>query len=139
MGVLDSGSEIIAMSKCIWKELRLLIHSNHTKKMSSVNTSVNSTIGVLKNLAINFSDGEVMLQVQVLACANFNLLLGHPFHCLMSVMTEDFLDRSQNITLCDPNLRKQFTLPMCPWSKGCPHCCENKQCNSHQSIIKMGF
>ena len=94
MGVLDSRSEIITMLKRIWEELELPIHLDHTMKMSFANTSVDSTIGVLKNLAINFSLGKVILQVQVLAHINFDLLLGHPFHCLMSVMIKDFLDGS---------------------------------------------
>ena len=94
MGVLDSGLEIIAMPKCIWEELGPPICSDHTMKMSSANTSMDSTIRVLKNLAVDFGTREVMLQVQVLAYANFNLLLGCPFHCLMSVMTEDFPDKS---------------------------------------------
>ena len=108
-------------------------------KISSANTSVDLTIGVLENLTIDFGAKKVMLQVQVLAYTNFNLLLGHAFHCLMSVMTEDFPDRLQNITLCDLNSGKQFALPTRPWSKGCPCCHENKQCNSCQSVIEMGF
>ena len=61
MGVLDSRLEIIAMPKYIWKELRLPIQSDHMMKMSSTNTSVDSTIGILKNLAIDFGAREVML------------------------------------------------------------------------------
>ena len=33
-----------------------------------------------------------MVQVQILARANFDLLLGQPFHCLMSTTMDDFLD-----------------------------------------------
>ena len=61
MGVLDSGLEIIAMPKCIWEELGPPICSDHTMKMSSANTSINLTIDILKNLAISFGTGEVML------------------------------------------------------------------------------
>jgi hypothetical protein len=87
------------MPKCIWEELRVPIWSDHMMKMSSTNVSIDTTIGVLENLVLDFGTGEVMLQVQVLACANFDLLLGQPFHCLMSVNTEDFPDGSQTITL----------------------------------------
>ena len=44
--------------------------------MMSANTSINSTIGVLEDLALDFSAGEVLLQVQIMGCANFDLLLG---------------------------------------------------------------
>lgn len=97
------------------------------------------TIGVLKNLMLDFGTGKVMVQLQVLAHTNFDLLLESPFHCLMSTTTEDFPDGSQLIILHDPNSGKQITLPMCPWLEGCLCCCEKKSYISHQSIIKMGF
>jgi len=103
-GVL--GLEIIAMLKRIWEGLGLPIRSDHTMKMSSANTSIDTTIDVLENLILDSGVGEVMVQVQILACANFNLLLGRPFHCLMSATTNDFPDRSQTITLRDPNTGK---------------------------------
>ena len=138
-GVLDSGSEIIAMPKHVWEDLGLPIRSDHTMNMSSANTSVDTTVGILKNLALDFGGGEVLVQVQVLARANFDLLLGRPFHCLMSATTEDFPDGSQNLTLRDPNTGKQYTIPTRPWSEGCPRCRENQHCSNHQSIVKMGF
>ncbi|KAF8430926.1 hypothetical protein L210DRAFT_3416995 [Boletus edulis BED1] len=111
-GIMDSGSEIVAMPKCIWEEIGLPIRSDHTMKMSLANTSIDMMIGVLKNLILDVSAGEVMVQMQVLARANFDLLLGQLFHCLMSAATEDFPDGSQMITLRDPNMGKQFALPM---------------------------
>jgi hypothetical protein len=59
-GVSDSGSEIIAMPKRIWEELGLPIRSDHTMKMSSANTSIDMTIGVLANLVLDFGAGEVV-------------------------------------------------------------------------------
>ena len=138
-GILDSGSEIVAMLKWIWEELRLPIRFDHTMNMSSTNTSIDTTLGVLENLVVNFGTGEVMVQVQILTHTNFDLLLGRPFHCLISANTEDFPDGSQTITLHDPNTGKQFALPTCPWSEGCLHCCEKTQCNSHKSVVEMGF
>ena len=76
MGVLDSGSEVAVMPKCIWDELGLPLHSNHVLRMTSANTSVDLTIGVLENLVLDFGAGEVLLQVQIMGHANFNLLLG---------------------------------------------------------------
>ena len=110
------------MPKCIWEELGLPLHSNHVLQMTSVNTSVDSTIGVLENLALDFGAGEVLLQVQIMGCDNFDLLLGQPFHCLMSTTTEDSPDGAQLITLHNPNMGKQYALPTRPWFEGCPHC-----------------
>jgi hypothetical protein len=96
------------MPKCIWEEHGLPIWSDHIMKMSSANASINMTIGVLENLVLDFSAGEVMLQVQGLACTNFDLLLGRPFHCLMSTNTKEFPDGSQMIALCNPNMGSSF-------------------------------
>jgi len=138
-GVLDLDSEIIAMPKHIWKDLGLLIWSDHTMKMSLANTSIDTSIGILENLVLDLGMGEVMVQVQILAHANFDLLLGQPFHCLMSTTMDNFPDGSQTITLRDPNTSKQFTLLTHSWSEGCPCCHKNKQCNSHQLVVEMDF
>ena len=137
--VLDSGSEIITMPKQVWERLGLPIHSDHTMTMSSANSSTNATLGVLENLPLNFRSGEVCLQVQVLARANFDLLLGRPFHCLMSATTDDFPDGRQNIMHRDPNSRKEYKLPTRPWREGCPRCQKGNKCSNHQSIVEMGF
>jgi hypothetical protein len=105
--VLDSRSEVITMPKHMWEKLGLPIRSDHTMTMSSANTSTYATLGVLENLALNFGPGEVCVQVQVLARANFDLLLGRPFHCLMSATTNDYPDGNQDITLHDPNSGKR--------------------------------
>ena len=133
MGILDSGCKVVVMPKCVWEELGLPLCSDHVLWMASVNTSIDSTIGVLENLALDFGAGEVLLQVQIMGCANFDLLLGRPFHCLMSATTEDSPDSTQLITLRDPNMEKQYALPTRPWFEGCPHC------SDHQSIVKMCF
>ena len=139
MGILDSGSEVVVMPKHVWEELGLPLCSDHVLWMMSVNTSIDSTIGVLENLALDFSAGEVLSQVQIMGCANFDLLLGRPFYCLMSATTEDSPDGAQLIMLCDPNTGKQYALPTHPWFEGCP-CCHNKlHCSDHQSIVEMGF
>ena len=94
------------MPKRIWEDLGLPIRSDHTMKMSSANTSIDTTIGVLENLILDFRVGEVMVQVQILACVNFDLLLGRPFHYLMSAITDNFPNGSQTITLRDSNASK---------------------------------
>ena len=76
MGILDSGSKVVAMPKHIWEELGLPLCSNHVLWMTPANTSIDLTIGVLENLALDFDAGEVLLQVQIMGHANFDLLLG---------------------------------------------------------------
>ena len=76
LGVLDSGSKIVAMPKRVWEDLSLPVQSNHVMRMSNTNTSTESDLGVVENLHLDFSAGEICLQVQVVPRANFDLLLG---------------------------------------------------------------
>ena len=111
LGVLDSGSKIVTMPKWVWEDLGLPVWSDHVMMMANANTSTESPLGIVENLCLDFGDGEICLQVQVVPRANFDLLLGRPFHCLLSASTEDFPDGSQTITLCDPNSGKAYKLP----------------------------
>ena len=76
LGVLDSGSEIVAMPKRVWEDLGLPVRSDHVMTMSNANTSTESTLGVVENLHLDFGASEICLQVQVVLRANFDLLLG---------------------------------------------------------------
>ncbi|KIJ07333.1 hypothetical protein PAXINDRAFT_57926, partial [Paxillus involutus ATCC 200175] len=99
------------MPRRIWESIGLPIRSDHLMNMTSVNTQTDTTLGVLENLRLNFGADDVCVQVQILPRANFDMLLGRPFHCLMSATTDDFPDGSQNITLRDPNTGKEYKLP----------------------------
>ncbi|KAF8548029.1 hypothetical protein OG21DRAFT_1489720 [Imleria badia] len=137
--VLDSGSEIVAMPKRVWEGLGLPVCSDHIMTMSNANTSTDSTISVVENLALDFGAREVYLQVQIVPRANFDLLLGRPFQCLLSATTEDFPDGAQLLTLRDPNTGKAYKIPTCAWTEGCPRCQRRLPCTNHQSIVEVGL
>ena len=128
--VLDSGSEIVAMSKRIWEGLGPPVRSDHVMTISNTNTSTESTIGVVENLALDFGTGEVYLQVQVVPHTNFNLLLRRPFQCLLSAKTNDFPEGSQLITLHDPDSGKAYKILTRAWTEGCPRCQQKLPCTN---------
>ncbi|KIN96988.1 hypothetical protein M404DRAFT_32713 [Pisolithus tinctorius Marx 270] len=97
--ILDSGSGIITMPRRIWEKIRLPLRCDHLMTMTSANMSKDTTIGILENLKLDFSARPVMLQVQVIEHANFDMLLGCPFICLMSAVTNNYPDGRQQITL----------------------------------------
>ena len=127
------------MPKWVWEGLGLPVRSDHVMTMSNTNTSTESTIGVVENLALDFSAREVYLQVQVVPHANFDLLLRCPFQCLLSAKTDDFPDGSQLITLHDPNSGRAYKIPTHAWTKGCPRCQWKLLCTNHQSVVEVGF
>ncbi|KIO04276.1 hypothetical protein M404DRAFT_26467 [Pisolithus tinctorius Marx 270] len=97
--ILDSGSEIVAMPRHVWEKIGLPLRCNHLMTMTSANMSKDTTVGILENLKLDFGAGPVMLQVQVIEYANFNMLLGHLFICLMSAVMNNYPDSRQWITL----------------------------------------
>ncbi|KIO11983.1 hypothetical protein M404DRAFT_19797 [Pisolithus tinctorius Marx 270] len=84
--MLDSGSEIVAMPRHVWEKIRLPLCCDHLMTMTSANMSKDTTVGILENLKLDFGARPVMLQVQVIEHANFDMLLGRPFICLMSAV-----------------------------------------------------
>ena len=63
--VLDSGSQIVAMSEEKWEELRLHICKDKVMVMEAANRSKSLTLGVIENLKVKVGVVELILQVQV--------------------------------------------------------------------------
>ncbi|KAF8834018.1 hypothetical protein BDN67DRAFT_915793, partial [Paxillus ammoniavirescens] len=131
--VLDTRSEVIAMPKALWETLGLVAHPEYLMHMQSVNESTDSTIGVIRNLGLDLGVGELYLQVQVIPKAPFHILLGRPFHCLMSATTEDFPDSKQLLILHDPNTGKCYKIPTRIWTDNCLRCKKLGRCEKHKS------
>ena len=121
--VLDQGAECIVMPARIWRSLGSIpLRPDYKLTMESVNTSTNETLGVVENLPLDFGTGDMLFQVQIVETANFDVLLGRPFHTLTSCKTEDSPCGDQDITLIDPNTGKMIRIPTEPWLKKCPGC-----------------
>ncbi|KIL00543.1 hypothetical protein PAXRUDRAFT_129578, partial [Paxillus rubicundulus Ve08.2h10] len=135
--ILDTGSEVIAMPKALWETLGLVAHLEYLMHMQSINKSSDLTIGVIENLGLDLGVGELYLQVQVIPKAPFHILLGCPFHCLMSATTEDFPDSKQLLTLRDPNTGKWYKIPTRIWMDNCPGCKKLGRCKKHKSSSKL--
>ncbi|KAG1832767.1 hypothetical protein EV424DRAFT_1533451 [Suillus variegatus] len=121
--VLDQGAECIVMPRSVWQSLGgIPLRPDHKLVMDSVNTSRDETLGIIENLPLDFGTGEMLFQVQVVPCANFEILLGRPFFTLTSCKTEDLPSGEQDITLMDPNTVKVIRIPTDRWLKKCPGC-----------------
>lgn len=106
-GVLDSGSEIIAMNKSVWKRLGSIQLSPDIKlTMESANNSKEKTVGLIENLELEIGGLKLVIQVHVLHSAPFDLLIGRPFFRFTGCLTQDFTDGSQELTLHCPNTGK---------------------------------
>jgi hypothetical protein len=99
--------------------------------MESVNMMCDSTLGVIENVPLNFGAGPMYFQVQVTACTNFDVLLGHPFFKLTSCWTFNLPNGEQDILLTNPNAHKELRIPTLPWVK-CIAPKESKRANRVQ-------
>ncbi|KAG2100650.1 uncharacterized protein F5147DRAFT_776858 [Suillus discolor] len=116
-GSRDQGAEVVVMPREVWKELGVLLRSDHSLNMESVNTSRDSTLGVVENVPLDFGAGPLYFQVQVIKRATFEVLLGRPFFKLTSCRTFDLPDGEQDLLLTDPNTCKELRIPTLPWVK----------------------
>jgi len=110
--------------------------------MESTNRTKNATLGVVENLIFDFGCGDMMLQVQVVEKANFDVLIGCPFFLYMSCKTQDYMNGDQDLTISNPNTGKQFMIGTKPWTKACPQCKQGMECTLHpdvSDVSKKGF
>jgi hypothetical protein len=107
------------MPKDLWQSLGVGLWSDHRLNMELVNTSRDSTLGVIENIPLDFGGGQMFFQVQVTECANFKILIGHPFFTLTSYCTFNLPDGEQDISIMDPNTHKEMRIPILPWVKNC--------------------
>ena len=102
-GVLDQGAQIVAIRKDVWKQLGLPLRSDRALVMESANETKDSTIGEIEHLKVAIGPMTIMLTMQVVEKAPYQLLLGRPFYSLTSCLTRDYPSGEQEITLTDPN------------------------------------
>jgi hypothetical protein len=129
--VLDQGTKVVIMPREVWKELGVPLRSDHSLNMESVNMMCDPTLGVIENVLPDFGMGPMYFQVQVTACTNFDILLGHPFFKLTSCQTFDLPNGKGDILLTDPSVPKELRIPTLPWVK-CVLPKESKHANSMQ-------
>lgn len=101
--VIDTGSEIIAMSEVVWmwtrKELNLALIVN----MESANGTKDNSLGIMQNLCVYFGTVALHLQCHVVRNAGYDILLGRPFDTLTCSMVQNYANGDQAIMIWDPN------------------------------------
>jgi len=101
--ILDSGCQIIGMSRAVWMVLRSQINPKHTVSMQSANGTVDRSLGIIENLSFRFGAIELQLQVHVIEDPTYDILLGCPFDVLTESSVKNYRNEDQTITITDPN------------------------------------
>ena len=99
------------MSRRIWEKLHLSILSDRVINMTSANSSVERSLGLVPRLWLRFGLVEMVVQAHVMDNAPFDILLGRPFFQAGLCRTIDFANGEQHITITDPATRHEVTIP----------------------------
>lgn len=115
--IIDPGSQVISMSEAICHCLGLTYDLTVIIDMQSANGTLNSSLGLVRNVAFLFGDITLYLQVHVIHQSVYNILLGRPFDMLTQSVICNYENQDQTITIHDPNMGKTMTIPTRP--RGC--------------------
>ena len=127
--ILDSGCQIIAMSKAICHELGLAYDPSTVLHMQSENGNLDRSLGLACNIPFQIRAITMYLQVHVISSPTYDVLLGWPFDVLTESVVRNFANKDQTITIQDPNTGKHVTVLTRPRSckaQKCIYPCHNK-------------
>ncbi|KAI0246804.1 hypothetical protein BJV78DRAFT_1297250, partial [Lactifluus subvellereus] len=103
-GVLDSGSQIIAMRADLFCEAGTPpLNPNIRLEMEGANSTTSWTLGCAENLPMRIGNVDFLVHAHVVETAPFKLLLGRPFSKLLLSGLQDHADGRVDLTICDPS------------------------------------
>lgn len=109
--LLDSGSQIIAMSREAAIDARVVWDPEITINMQSANGEISSTCGLASNVPVSLGDITVYLQIHIVDDPPYRLLLGRPFDILTESRVVNASEGAQMIVITDPNTKQRANLP----------------------------
>lgn len=87
--------------------------------MQSANGTVDSSLGLARNVPFNIGDLTFYLQVHIIRNPTYNVLLGRPFDIITGSTINNFANEDQTITVRDPNTGKAATVLTFPCLSAC--------------------
>ena len=100
--LLDSGSQIISMAKSVAEQLEIKWNTELTIEMESANRSVETTLGLARNVPVSCGAITVYLQIHIMSKPAYKVLMGRPFDIVTESLVKNERDGSQTLTLTDP-------------------------------------
>jgi hypothetical protein len=109
--LLDTGSQIVSMSKETAVACQIQWDPDVTINMQSANGHIEKTCGLARDVPFRFGAVAVYLQVHVLASPAYKVLLGRPFDVLTESEVRNTLSGGQVLVITDPNTKQRTVLP----------------------------
>ena len=116
--LLDSGSQIVSMSKDAAISLKMSWDPDISINMQSAQGHVEPTLGLATDVPFTFGDLTVMLQVHIINKPSYKILLGRPFDALTRSTIQNEKDGLQMVTITDPASDHRIVLPTYPRNQG---------------------
>jgi hypothetical protein len=124
-GIIDPGSQIIAMSEAVCHDIGLAYDPSIKLNMQSANGEVDQSLGLSRNVPCKINTITLYLQIHIIRSPAYGILLGRPFNVLAESTVRSFPNKDQTITIIDPNTKRSVTIPTLPWTP--PHHRRNGQ------------
>ncbi|KAG6838492.1 hypothetical protein C0991_011203 [Blastosporella zonata] len=116
--IVDSGSQVVAISKAMAVKFGLTWDPRITLKMVSANGQSDNTLGLARNVPFTVGHITFFLQFHVIQNPSYDVLLGRPFDVLTKSEVKTRNKAQTIITISDPNTGEVLTVPTFP--RDCP-------------------
>jgi hypothetical protein len=118
-GIIDPGSQIIAMLEAVCHDIGLAYDPSIKLNMQSANSEVDQSLSLARNVPCKINSITLYLQIHIIRSPAYNILLGQPFDVLTESTVKNFPNEDQTITIVDPNTKCSVTIPTLPRTPPC--------------------
>jgi hypothetical protein len=109
--ILNSGPQIVSISKAVWRTLNQELNPHWKITMQSANGSCDESLGLVENLELKIGGMKLHVQAHVIHNPAYDVLLGRPFDILTALHIKNYRDELQTTTITDPNSSKMVSIP----------------------------
>jgi hypothetical protein len=113
-GIIDLGSQIIAMLEVVCYDIGLAYDPSIKLNMQSANGEVDQSLSLSRNVPCKINSITLYLQIHIIRSPAYNILLGRPFNVLTESTIKNFPSEDQTITIVNPNTKRSVTIPTLP-------------------------
>jgi len=109
--LLDSGSQIVSMTKKVAAANKVSWDPSLSIQMQSANGSLSRTCGLARNIPFTLGGVTVLLQVHVMDAAPYTVLLGRPFDIIIESRIVNDKEGNQTVCITCPNTGTKVVIP----------------------------
>jgi hypothetical protein len=109
--ILDSGCQVITISKAVSHELAIVYDPTFRISMQLANGDLDMSLGLARNIPFKIGSVTFYMQAHVIDSNAYDVLLGQLFDVLTESVIQNFANKDQTITIHDPNTGQHVTVP----------------------------